>query len=256
MLLFALLLNTPLDAKIEQVKTPIQIKFMPLKGEGDIYTNCIMKRDFCLQLKKQENDNAPNLLIKNGKNYDPIDGLSLAPIDDYTKFFFDDKIIDLGNSKFLISIIEHNSTMYSGGGASVDTLHLFELSKVGTNWKLSKELLNIPYRGSKMIRACFSEQDMKNRHGACHDEYDYVAAITIAKGSNNGFPNLTYKAVSTDYPAGVSLDKDNTGKIKKSDLYRQKNMGCTFTRMITFDKISKQYKLNKPIPNCDDYLAL
>lgn len=112
MLLFALLLNTPLDAKIEQVKTPIQIKFMPLKGEGDIYTNCIMKRDFCLQLKKQENDNAPNLLIKNGKNYDPIDGLSLAPIDDYTKFFFDDKIIDLGNSKFLISIIEHNSTMY------------------------------------------------------------------------------------------------------------------------------------------------
>lgn len=255
MLLFALLLNTPIDSKIDAVKAPIQIKFMPLKGEEGIYTNCIMKRDFCLQLKAQENNNIPNLLIKNGKNYELIDGFALSPIDDYTKFFFDDKIIDLGNSNYLISVIEHNSTMYSGGGASVDILHLFELSKTGASWKVGGELLNIPYRGSKMIRACFSEQDMKNRHGACHDEYDYNASITIAKGAKGEFPNLVYNAVSTDYPASSKLENDNSAKIKKSDLYRKKDIGCTFKRMITFDNISNQYKLNKPIPNCDDYIT-
>ncbi len=255
MLLFALLLNAPLDSKTEPAKNPVQLKFTPLKGEEGIYTNCIMKRDFCLQLKTQDNDNNPNLLIKNGKNYEKIDGFSIAPIDDYTKFFFDDKIIDLGNANYLIGILEHNSTMYSGGGASVDTLHLYKLSKTGANWKLSDELLNIPYRGSKMIRACFSELDMKNRHGACHDEYDYGASITIAKGAKGEFPNLIYNAVSTDYPASSSLEKDNSVKIKKSDLYRKKDIECTFTRMITFDSISKQYQLNKPIPDCYDYLA-
>jgi len=255
MLLFALILNAPIETKIEPVKSPIQVKFMPLKGEEGIYTNCIMKRDFCLQLKTQENDNSPNLFIKNGKNYEPIDGFSLSPVDDYAKFFFDDKIIDLGNSNYLISTLEHNSTMYSGGGASVDTLHLFKLSKTGASWKLSGELLNIPYRGSKMIRACFSEQDMKDRHGVCHDEYDYSAVITINKGSNGEFPNLIYNAIATDYPASSKLDKDNSVKIKKSDLYRKKDMGCTFTRMIRFDNKIKQYKLDKPIPNCYDYLT-
>lgn len=242
MLLFSLLLAAP-----------IETAFIPMKSDEAIQTNCTKNKKLCLQIQAIEN--APILSIKNGAKFDVIKGFSFAKNENDAKYSLHNKIYELGNSQYLIGIIDHSSTMYSGGGASAENLHLYKLSKNGKIWGIGQELLNIPYSGSKLIRSCFSEQDYEDRLGACHDEYNYSADLKIVKGSNTKIPALIYKVRSTTFPSNSSLEKDNSGKLKKSDLVAKIDETCTFTRNIIFDSKKGIYKLNKPLPNCDDFLV-
>ncbi len=54
----------------------------------------------------------------------------------------------------------------------------------------------------------FSEQDMKQRAGACHDEYGFSARLGLDPVAE-GMPVLRYQTVATRFPAGVSRFEDS-----------------------------------------------
>ncbi len=72
-----------------------------------------------------------------------------------------------------IAIVNNWFTGYSGGGASEQNADFVVLKPKG---KYQVALTDIPFSFSRMIRACFSEQDYK-RSSHCHDEEWRVMSI-------------------------------------------------------------------------------
>src|SRR3546814_20543862 len=79
-------------------------------------------------------------------------------------------------------------------------LHLLELDGAPAAPALGGEVLVVPWEASLMIRACFSEEDMKDRLEACHDEYDFGATFAVASIGGGAFPTLSHHVVATAFP--------------------------------------------------------
>lgn len=140
-------------------------------------------------------------------------------------------------------------TMYSGGGgmSSYRTLVRF------TPGAAPQEILTIPMSGSLMIRACFGEEDMKQRAGACHDEYEFNAEL---KAEGDAFPpRLTYASTATTFPGPVSRNEDSLAKppLKPKDLVKAVDAECSVRRVFTFDPAANAYVPDAPLPDCGDY---
>lgn len=69
-----------------------------------------------------------------------------------------------GDASALIGIEEQTHQMYSGGDAGARHVTLYEVSNGG-----AREILTLPTSGAADIRACFSEDDERQRAGACRD---------------------------------------------------------------------------------------
>lgn len=146
-------------------------------------------------------------------------------------------------------------TMYSGGGASASTLQLARIRHLDEGVQVDDNILHLPLDANAMIRACFSEDDFKQRAGACHDEYGFEATLTlIAEGQ--GMPVLRYQTVATDFPAGVSRQRDSLamGRLKKKDLRTVQDPTCSYTRVFRFS--NGAYQPENPLPECSDYTRL
>ena len=65
--------------------------------------------------------------------------------------------------QYLMGVVVSYTTMYSGGGGNGGRLHLLRLDTTPSNMRIGDEVLDIVWDSSLMIRACFSEQDMKDR---------------------------------------------------------------------------------------------
>jgi hypothetical protein len=160
-----------------------------------------------------------------------------------------------GAPRYLVGILSGQTSMYSGGGGSASQLHLLELSAAPGAARLGGEAVELPWDGSLMIRACFSEADMTDRMEACHDEYDYGAALTAAASSGDAvFPMLAYRAVATVFPRTSRRSDDNSGtKLKRADLVRAEDSACTYDRVLRYDATTAHYELDRPLPDCSDY---
>ncbi len=146
----------------------------------------------------------------------------------------------------LLGVTRRISTMYSGGGASSSSLSLFEVGNGGAPAQLVLE--DAPWRGDVMIRACFGEQEMRARRGACHDEYRFSA--TYAPGPNG---TLAYASVAESYPAGVRRTEDNTDRrMTRRDLRWERDDACSVTRTLTGDA-NGVFQFDAPLPECTDY---
>jgi hypothetical protein len=142
--------------------------------------------------------------------------------------------------------------MYSGGGESSQNLHLFET--VQSENAMTRLILVVPIYGYKMIRACFSENDMRLRRGACHDEYTFNAELRLAGQSQNGRPIFAYQSYASDFPKGASLNNDNSGiRLKKSDIVKATNPKCTIRRTFIYKVTDKFYRPTQEFPDCSDY---
>jgi len=129
----------------------------------------------------------------------------------------------------LFGVTRRISTMYSGGGASATTLTLYEVTSGPEAARAVLE--DAPWRANVMIRACFSEQDMRTRRRACHDEYRFSATYTPAADGT-----LTYASVAESYPAGMRRMEDNTGRrLTRRDLRWERDDACSVTRTLTRD---------------------
>jgi hypothetical protein len=160
-----------------------------------------------------------------------------------------------GAPRYLVGVLSGQTSMYSGGGGSASQLHLLELGAAPGAARLGGEAIELPWDGSLMIRACFSEADMKDRMEACHDEYEFGAGLTAAATPDGAaFPMLSYRTVATAFPRTSRRSDDNSGtKLKRADLVRAEDPACTYDRVLRYDAATAHYELDRPLPDCSDY---
>lgn len=156
--------------------------------------------------------------------------------------------------EFLVGVIAEQRAMYSGGGGSGGRLHLLRFGMAPHAIGLGDEVLDIAWDSSLMIRACFSEQDMKDRLEACHDEYDYKASLAAAPNYGGELPSLTYRSVATAYPLTSRRTEDNSGrKLKRSDLAHWRDTECSYTRLLHYNPATSRYEMDRAAPDCSVY---
>ncbi|KRG50775.1 hypothetical protein [Stenotrophomonas beteli] len=152
----------------------------------------------------------------------------------------------------LVGGIVSFSSMYSGGGADASTLQLARVRHLQDGIQVDDDVLTVPWRGNAMIRACFSEQDIKQRAGACHDEYGFSAKLGLETAAE-GMPVLRYQTVATRFPAGVSRFEDSLAKgpLKKKDLRTEQDPACSYSRLFRFSE--GRFHPDQPLPDCAGY---
>ena len=162
-------------------------------------------------------------------------------------------LIRLSNGGALAGVQVETRSMYSGGGGQATELRLYRLDARGD--AASTPVLSVPIQGSLMIRACFSEEDMTQRAGACHDEYGFEAVLTVEAEASEALPVLTYATTATAYPRGASRSEDSLEKppLKPADLITVRDPKCSFTRRFTFDAAAGEYRPDRKMPDCSDY---
>jgi hypothetical protein len=155
----------------------------------------------------------------------------------------------------LIGVISAQSTMYSGGGAQARRLHLLRIDRDYGAPRITGEVLDVPLDSNVMIRACFSVADMRQRAGACHDEYRSGATLTLTGAVSDGMPVLGYAMVSESWPGPVSRQEDSLAKrrLRKRDLIWSRDEACSFETTFTFNPTTRRYEASEPGPDCSDY---
>ncbi len=86
--------------------------------------------------------------------------------DDDSSFIFP-KLFPMTPTRYAVAVIAPFSEMYSGGGASIERASFYELLEQG---KTQRFITDYPFSFTRMIRACFSEQDYEQAKDRCHDE--------------------------------------------------------------------------------------
>lgn len=154
----------------------------------------------------------------------------------------------------LIGVLARQTTGYSGGGASADQLSLVQVS-MELGQPSFRDVLSVPFRGSVMIRACFSEEDMEQRAGACHDEYNFAAELTLRAAVASGMPQFDYVTTATSFPGPVSRSEDSLANppLKQKDLVTAVDDECSYHRLLRFNPATDQFEFDSPVPDCSDF---
>lgn len=143
-----------------------------------------------------------------------------------------------------------SNDMYSGGGASGTWLTLYEVS---AGRDQVTPMMSVLIDGSAMIRACFDEDDARERFDACHDEYRFSGALMLDPATQSGAPRLIYATEASTYPGRRSrmTDSAETPPRSREDLVWAADETCTFQR--TFTRGAEGYAPDQPLPECSGY---
>lgn len=156
--------------------------------------------------------------------------------------------------EMLVGVIGEQRAMYSGGGGTGSRLHLLRFGMAPHAIGLTGEVLDVDWDSALMIRACFSEQDAKDRLDACHDEYEYKAVLKPGPDDGGELPSLTYRSFATAYPQTSRRSEDNSGqKLKPSDLADWKDPECSYERVPRYNGATGRYEMDRPAPDCSSY---
>ncbi|MBD3819767.1 MAG: hypothetical protein IE912_12885 [Brevundimonas diminuta] len=224
---------------------------LPASAQGEAIPACTVDRRWCALIETDETQERQVLRV-----YDGLPG-GRAPVashliesENSEGFWRPSAILRRAESDDVILGADMElQAMYSGGGgmSSYRTLVRF------TPGAAPQEMLTVPMSGSLMIRACFGEEDMKQRAGACHDEYEFAAEL---KAEGDAFPpRLTYASTATTFPGRVSRNEDSLAKppLKPKDLVKVVDAKCSVHRVFTFDPAANAYVPDAPLPDCGDY---
>lgn len=154
----------------------------------------------------------------------------------------------------LIGVVSAIQTMYSGGGAGAERLRLLQ---VGTTYNTTfQEVLSVPLSGWALIRACFSEDHVEQRAGACHDEYDFAAELTL-RGASKGSVEFDYATTATSFPGPVSRTEDSltNAPLTEKDLIHVVNDRCSYRRVVRFNAATERFEFDSPAPDCSEFTA-
>lgn len=156
---------------------------------------------------------------------------------------------------WLVGVLRTSHVMYSGGGGDSTRLHL-HLFYLGRTAGLSEQLLDLPWRASQLIRACFDERDPERRLGACHDEYEFSASLALDPDNTGGeLPALIYRTQTTAFPQTARLweDSSEAPPLTKDDLSHWTDFDCSYQRTLQFNPASRRYEMDRPAPDCAQY---
>ncbi|SMC27317.1 Protein of unknown function [Andreprevotia lacus DSM 23236] len=239
--------------RLEGLNAPDSGKPTPGVDKG-----CTVDQHICVQIVAAQADTPPFMQIDiagaNAASYrfalppaqtDGVDqGITLWPT-----------LLRLADGDTLLVGAEyHVSASYSGGGGQAAALQLFEISRNGAALR-SHPVLSVPTTGSILIRACFSERDMRQRRGACHDEYEFDGQLGLDPRVKAGPPRLVYQTEATSYPGKVSRDQDSLAALplRKRDLVTVANQRCSFKRIFQLGGQPRAYTPDRPLPDCSNY---
>ena len=120
--------------------------------------------------------------------------------------------------------------------------------------RLAGEVLDTVWNSSLMIRACFSEEDLRDRLGACHDDYRFAATLAAADDDGGELPALTYRAVATAYPQTARRSEDGSGqRLTRADLSHWRDPECSYVRILRYNPATSRYEMERPAPDCSAY---
>lgn len=227
--------------------------------------SCTEERDWCLKLVWEENPEHTRytVVINHGAveaEYDLPD--DLTEIGNVTFNFWQNPVafqtIDNADA-LLFGIIGNASEGYSGGGASAHMMQLYR-AEVGKGNSLIVTPLEdiVPFGGSALIKACFSEEDMKLRRDMCHDDYMLSVTIKPTGAMQNGLPELLYVSQATVTPGFASRWEDNSDKarlkrMKPKDFKTRVDDRCSYTVKMRADPDRQRYALN--FRDCSEFTA-
>jgi hypothetical protein len=169
----------------------------------------------------------------------PLSGLDVWP-----------NIIRNSDGSVVVGFIRRENQMFSGGGAETSELLLYSIANGA-----AQEAGVLPYSGAVSIRACFNEEDTRNRRDACHDEYDFATRISLNEGVASGPAQILLETAATTFPGPVSRNEDSTERapLQASDLVRWVDAACSYRR--TYIRgADGRYAPNEPLPDCSQYL--
>jgi hypothetical protein len=167
----------------------------------------------------------------------------------------EDQVATSNIRTYLIGIIRRTPVAYSGGFASGERLHLFQLIIVESEASLGTELVSLPWTSEAQIRACFGEEDDRRRRGECHDIYRYVPSITLDDAGDGHRPVLRYTAVATAYPRTARRGEDSTTAppLTAADLVEWRDPECSYSRTLRYNPATDRYEMDRIAPDCSSY---
>jgi hypothetical protein len=150
----------------------------------------------------------------------------------------------------LVGVVRTTHQMYSGGGGEASQLVLYSAEGGAAN-----EVVRMPLSASSMIRACFDEDDEKQRAGACNDQYTFVTRISLDESVAEGSPRLILETAAGSYPGRVTRNADSleAAPLTQADLVWAHDATCSYRR--TYSRgADGLYAPDQPLPACADYL--
>jgi hypothetical protein len=84
----------------------------------------------------------------------------------------------IGPGTWGVALVQTVVEMYSGGGATFEIADFVSLSE--TDASVTTVLRDVPLSCSRMVRACFSEDDYRRLAVNCHDLYDGFLTLSYA----------------------------------------------------------------------------
>jgi hypothetical protein len=151
----------------------------------------------------------------------------------------------------IVGLVTVDRQMYSGGGASVRWMSLFEVAPgQEANWTLA----SIPLNAEALVRACFTEEAAAARQEACHDEYDFTGTLSLDPIVTEGPPRLILTTEASSFPGHRTRASDSTQEppLQPGDLVRWRDETCSYRRVAS--RGSEGYVWDAPLPACADYL--
>ena len=159
--------------------------------------------------------------------------------------------VRLADGGVVFGVLRDVSTTYSGGDASATELQLFEVHDA----REPEAIVRIPISGHAMIRACFSEKDLAQRAGACHDVYTFTGDLDLDGTTREGRPAFRFATLATSYPGHVSRSEDSLAapSLRENDLGTVTDKHCSYRRTFRVDPATGHYRPDAPLPPCSDY---
>jgi len=153
-----------------------------------------------------------------------------------------------------VGLLASRRTGFSGGGALATRLILV---RVAPGASRAEAVLAVPVEGSAMVRACFSEEDMRLRREACHDDYQFSGTLTLAPDGGGGRPAFLLATRARTYPGEVTRWEDSAERppLGRGDLVWADHPGCSYRRTFAFDPAAGRYVADAPLPDCGQFLV-
>ena len=220
--------------------------------ENLVLHRCTVERDWCAELVRDGESWLLELVGSAGERrirFEPPDRSIGDPV-----FALWPHLVRESDGAVMVGLLASRRTGYSGGGALATRLVLV---RVEADAPQAAAALAVPVEGSAMVRACFSEEDMRLRREACHDEYELTGELTLASVDAGGHPRFLFATRARTYPGDVTRWEDSADRppLRRGDLVWADHPGCSYRRTFGFDPAARRYVADAPLPDCGQFLV-